>query len=108
MAGRSHPKEVGKRLRERRLALGLSQRSIAGPEVSAAHISRIEAGTRVASATALRTIASALGVSANWLETGNDDEAEQLAKLVLKHSGRPLPRIAQQLARSVLNNEIAR
>jgi transcriptional regulator with XRE-family HTH domain len=105
MKGSSNPNEVGERLRQRRLALGLSQRSLVRPGVSAAHISRIEAGTRVASVTALRTIAGALGVSPTWLETGNDDEAEQLAKLVLKHRGRPLPRIAQELARSILDGE---
>jgi hypothetical protein len=45
---------------------------------------------------------AALESSLNWLESENDD-AEHLAKLVLKHHGRQLPRIAQQLAKSILN-----
>lgn len=102
MAGRPHPNEVGERLRRRRLALGLSQPSLASPGVSAGHVSRIEASTRVASVSAPRTIVAALESSLNWLESENDD-AEHLAKLVLKHHGRQLPRIAQQLAKSILN-----
>ena len=95
---------VGERIRERRLALGLSQRELACEGVTYAYISRLEANTRQPSVRALRKLAPRLGVSAHWLETGEDDPAEELARLVLEHRGRPLPRHAAALARRVLRD----
>lgn len=67
---------IGARLKRLRLERRLSQRELAAPGVSYAYISRIEAGTRVPSVKALRRLASKLGVSADYLETGSDlDEA---------------------------------
>jgi transcriptional regulator with XRE-family HTH domain len=54
---------VGERTRQRRLALGLSQREIVSERVSHAYISRIEANTRQPSVKALRKLAPKLGVS---------------------------------------------
>jgi hypothetical protein len=47
-------------------------------------------------------LAQKLDVSAYWLETGDDDPADALARLVLEHRGRALPPRADKLARSVL------
>lgn len=66
------PEPIGVRLRRLRVERGLSQRELAGPGVSYAYISRIEAGTRRPSVKALRTLARKLGVSADYLETGSD------------------------------------
>ena len=96
---------IGKRVRERRLELGLSLREVAGKGVCASHVSRIEQGGRHPSEKALRTLAAKLDVSAYWLETGADDPAEALARLVLEHRDRPLPAQAATLARSVLKRE---
>jgi transcriptional regulator with XRE-family HTH domain len=63
---------IGDRIRERRSALGLSQRDIASPGVTYAYISRIEAGTRNPSFKALRQLADKLGVTPLYLETGSD------------------------------------
>jgi transcriptional regulator with XRE-family HTH domain len=93
---------IGKRIRERRLELGLSLRQAACKGVSASHVSRIEQGGRHPSAKALRALAAKLDVSAYWLETGKHDPAEALARLVLEHRGRELPPRADTLARSVL------
>jgi len=95
---------VGERIRQRRLALGLSQRELASEGVSYAYISRLEANTRQPSVTALRKLAPKLAVSPHWLETGEDDPAEELARLVFEHRGRPLPRRADRLARSILGD----
>jgi tetratricopeptide (TPR) repeat protein len=68
---------IGRRLKRLRLERSLSQRELAGPGVSYAYISRIEAGTRQPSVKALRTLARKLGVTAEYLETGNDiDDTE--------------------------------
>jgi len=67
---------VGERIRERRLELGLTQRGIASPGVSYAYVSRIEAGQRVPSVKALRKLATALDVSAYWLEHGEPDPGD--------------------------------
>jgi transcriptional regulator with XRE-family HTH domain len=64
---------VGIRIRIMREALGLSQRDLALPGISAAHISRIEKGTREPSGNALRALAAQLGTTALYLETGNAD-----------------------------------
>lgn len=64
---------IGQRLFRLRLERGLSQRELASPGVSYAYISRIEAGTRNPSVKALRKLASKLGVTADYLETGVDE-----------------------------------
>jgi transcriptional regulator with XRE-family HTH domain len=92
---------VGERIRQRRRALGLSQRELASKGVSYAYISRIEGNERRPSVTALRKLAPKLGVSVHWLETGEDDPAEELARLVLEHRG-ALPSRASRLARLIL------
>ena len=63
---------IGQRLRRLRHERGLSQRELAGPGVSYAYISRIEAGARRPSVKALRMLASKLRVSADYLETGSE------------------------------------
>jgi len=95
-------KTIGDRLREARLRAGLSQRELAGPGVSYAYISRIEAGVRTPSVKVLRKLAPKLGVSVAWLETGQDDPAQELARLVLASNGGALDPRASALARRVL------
>jgi transcriptional regulator with XRE-family HTH domain len=99
---------VGERIRARRLELGLSQRKLATEGVTYAYISRIESNERQPSLRALRKIAPTLGVSVYWLETGNPDPAEQLARLVLEHPGEPLPARATGLARLILRGSSER
>jgi transcriptional regulator with XRE-family HTH domain len=96
------PAAVGRRVRERREELGLSQRALAEPGLSYAYISRIEAGVRRPSVRALRKLAPKLGVSAHWLETGETSDAERLARLVIQHEGGGLPKTALRLARRIL------
>jgi transcriptional regulator with XRE-family HTH domain len=74
---------IGERLKRLRLEQGLSQRELAAPGVSYAYISRIEAGTRQPSVKALRRLASKLGVSADYLETGSDLDAAAARELRL-------------------------
>ena len=97
---------IGDRLREARLRAGLSQRELSEPGVSYAYISRIEAGVRTPSVKVLRKLAPKLGVTVSWLETGQDDPAAELARLVLacNGSGRLDPR-AQSLAHRVLGTQ---
>ena len=82
---------IGERLSRLRRERGLSQRQLAAPGVTAAYISRIEAGARQPSVKALRMLARRLNVSADYLETGVDlreDQARELrlaeAELVLR------------------------
>jgi transcriptional regulator with XRE-family HTH domain len=93
---------IGDRLREARLRAGLSQRELSEPGVSYAYISRIEAGVRTPSIKVLRKLAPKLDVSVSWLETGQDDPAAQLARLVLASGGDSLDPRAHALARRVL------
>ncbi len=93
---------IGERIRKRRGELGLSQRQLACKGASYAYISRIEANQRRPSIRALRELASRLGVSVHWLETGRPDPAYELAQLVLEHKGAALPPRAAKLARQIL------
>jgi transcriptional regulator with XRE-family HTH domain len=68
---------IGARLKRLRLERGLSQRQLAGPGVSYAYISRIEADTRTPSVKALRVLAPKLGVSVEYLEEGRDGTAAE-------------------------------
>jgi transcriptional regulator with XRE-family HTH domain len=99
----STTKAIGDRLREARLRAGLSQRELSEPGVSYAYISRIEAGVRTPSVKVLRKLAPKLGVSVAWLETGSEDPAAELARLVLACNGGPLDPRASTLARRVLD-----
>jgi tetratricopeptide (TPR) repeat protein len=65
------PAAVGARLVAARKAAGLSQRQLAFPGCTAAYISRIEAGARTPSYQVLREFAKRLGVSADYLATGD-------------------------------------
>jgi transcriptional regulator with XRE-family HTH domain len=82
----------------------MSQRELSEPGVSYAYISRIEAGVRTPSVKVLRKLAPKLGVSVAWLETGEEDPAEELARLVLAQNGESLGSAALELARSVLGD----
>jgi transcriptional regulator with XRE-family HTH domain len=95
---------IADRIHERRLELGLSQREAACKGVSAAHLCRLERGDRSPSGKALRSIAARFSVSVHWLETGEADPAEELARLVLEYKGRPLPTRARGLAQAVLES----
>jgi pentatricopeptide repeat protein len=61
---------IGERIYRLRKEKGLSQSALAGPGMSIAHISRIEAGKRQPSMKVIRGIARRLGVSPDFLETG--------------------------------------
>jgi transcriptional regulator with XRE-family HTH domain len=93
---------LGERVRRRRLELGLTQRELSEPGISYAYISRVEAGARTPSVKALRKLAPKLQTTVNWLETGREDPAHELAVLVREYKGRALPAGAQRLARAVL------
>jgi transcriptional regulator with XRE-family HTH domain len=78
-------KSLGDRVRRLREERGLSQRDLSEPGISYAYISRIEAGVRNPSEKALRMLASKLGVSPLYLETGSDSG-------VCPHCGRRAPK----------------
>ena len=68
---RDDPRLIGDRIRERRRALGLSQRDLSQPGISDAYISRIESGQRRPSLKVLRKLAPKLETTTHWLETGD-------------------------------------
>lgn len=75
------PRAVGERLKAAREAAGLSQRQLAFSGCSPAYISRIEAGDRIPSLQLLREIGRRLGVSEDYLATGNDARLEAFSLL---------------------------
>jgi tetratricopeptide (TPR) repeat protein len=75
------PRAVGERLKQARVAAGLSQRQLAFPGCSPAYISRIEAGDRIPSLQLLRELGRRLGVSEDYLATGEELQAQHFALL---------------------------
>src|SRR5215831_19713441 len=69
------PVAAGLRLKAAREAAGISQRRLAFPGCSAAYISRVEAGTRIASLPILRGLAERLGVTEEYLRSGGSPTA---------------------------------
>lgn len=69
-----HLREVGQRLRALRTEKDLSQRDLASRGISYAYISRLEAGTRTPSLSALIELGDRLGTSGLYLLTGNHNE----------------------------------
>ena len=66
------PEAVGRRLRAARERAGLSQRQLSFQGCSPAYISRIEAGERIPSLQLLRELGRRLGVSEDFLATGEE------------------------------------
>jgi len=64
------PAAVGRRLKDARVAAGVSQRQLSFPGCSAAYISRIEAGVRVPSLQLLRKLALKLDADEQYLAIG--------------------------------------
>ena len=85
------PAAVGRRLKDARLAAGLSQRQLSFPGCSAAYISRLEAGDRVPSLQLLRKLAGKLNADEQFLATGveriEDDPPEVVAAEVERRLG---------------------
>ncbi len=68
----AEPLVTGRRLREARERVGLSQRGLAFPGCSAAYISRVEAGDRIASPRVLGELALRLRVNYEYLTGASD------------------------------------
>ena len=71
------PVSVGIRVKEAREKIGLSQRQLAFPGCSSAYISRIEAGMRTPSLQVLQLLGQRLGVTGEYLATGNEGAGRQ-------------------------------
>jgi tetratricopeptide (TPR) repeat protein len=70
------PSAVGSRLKEARIAAGLSQRELSFPGCTAVYICRIERGDRVPSLQVLRELARRVGVEESYLATGSSQATE--------------------------------
>lgn len=77
------PIALGRRLRQARVAAGMTQTALSFPGCSIGYISRIEIGTRVPSLQVIRELAQRLGVSEEWLARGGEEpmqpESQRLA-----------------------------
>lgn len=91
------PVAVGRRLKEARVAAGLSQRALSMPGCSSAYISRLEAGDRVPSLQLLRKLALKLRV-----------DEEYLARGVARVEQTPAELIAAEVARRLGDFDLAR
>src|SRR3954468_11471415 len=76
------PAAVGTRLKVAREKAGLSQRQLSFPGCSPAYISRIESGDRIPSLQLLRELGRRLGVSEDFLATGENRAAPDDPRLL--------------------------
>jgi tetratricopeptide (TPR) repeat protein len=74
------------RLRDLRLAAGLSQAELAGDDLSASYVSLIEAGKRTPTTDALTVLAKRLGCTVDQLVSGVDGRSREEARLELAYA----------------------
>jgi len=86
---------VGRRLREARLAAGLSQRDLSFAGCTPAYISRIERGERVPSLQILREMARRVGVSEAYLAHGEEGQGSALSPVVAARAALGVGEVAQ-------------
>jgi transcriptional regulator with XRE-family HTH domain len=108
------PVAVGRRLKDARLAAGLSQRQLSFPGCSAAYISRLEAGDRVPSLQLLRKLAAKLNADEQYLATGVEQIQQPPPELVEAEverrlaGGRPNPGTSMERPSSGLEDPASR
>src|SRR5581483_7000304 len=79
-------RELGRRIRNARVAAGLTQTALAGDEITAAYVSRIEDGQRRPEFGLLGRLAQRMGVSLEYL-VAEGPSAERLAlELSIDHA----------------------
>jgi transcriptional regulator with XRE-family HTH domain len=78
--------EVSDRVRELRLAAGLSQTALAGEAFSPSYISLIEAGRRVPTDAALEVLATRLDTTVDYLKHGDTAPSEARARLEVDYA----------------------
>jgi transcriptional regulator with XRE-family HTH domain len=77
---------IADRVRQARLAAGLSQTALAGDALSPSYISLIESGRREPTDAALGVLAERLGSTVEYLKHGDEGPAEARAKLALDYA----------------------
>lgn len=78
--------EFGARLRDTRRARGMTQEAVAGQEISAAYISRIEAGQRRPEHAIAMLIAQRLGTTLEYLTTGIEPRQAEETRLAVRYA----------------------
>jgi tetratricopeptide (TPR) repeat protein len=76
------PAALGQRLKAARESAGLSQRTLAFAGCSPAYVSRIEAGQRIPSLQLVRELAKRLGVTEEYLLSGEDADPNERTPLI--------------------------
>lgn len=77
---------IADRVRQARLAAGISQTALAGDALSPSYISLIESGRREPTDAALGVLAERLGSTVEYLKHGDEGPAEARAKLALDYA----------------------
>ncbi|HEX5087553.1 MAG TPA: helix-turn-helix domain-containing protein [Nocardioides sp.] len=80
------PAVLGARIRAARVAAGLTQPELAGPDASVGFVSRIESGQRRPNVELLGILAARLGVTVEFLVLGDGWEDAQRLELLLDHA----------------------
>jgi tetratricopeptide (TPR) repeat protein len=78
--------DFGRRLRDRRLALSMTQSDLAGNDVTVSYVSKIESGQRRPDAQLCEAFAARLGTTAEYLITGVEPNRADEVRLSLRYA----------------------
>lgn len=98
---------LGRRIRQRRQELGLSQEDLAAPTYTAAYISHLEHGKRTPSRDALEHVASKLGLSYEQLVSGRDPNEDLRMELDVQRATSLIHQAKAQEALELLDDLVA-
>ncbi|MGH3500997.1 MAG: helix-turn-helix domain-containing protein [Nocardioidaceae bacterium] len=104
------PVVLGARVNDRRNSLGLSQRQLAGEEMSSSYVSLIESGKRWPTLDVLEVLARRLQTTSRALATGDEPEVSSREKLDLDMAWSKIalragsPESAEKYARAVVSD----
>jgi len=94
---------IGQKIKEARLEMGLSQRQLAGEDISRAYISILEKGSATPSDKVLHVIATRLGKPVDFFLGSVDEEMQEVAYALLERARHQMKSEQYDLAKGLLD-----
>jgi len=94
---------IGQKIKEARLEMGLSQRQLAGEDISRAYISILEKGSATPSDKVLHVIATRLGKPVDFFLGSVDEEMQEVAYALLERARHQMKSEQHDLAKGLLD-----
>lgn len=98
---------IGQKIKEARLEMGLSQRQLAGDDISRAYISILEKGTATPSDKVLHVIATRLGKPVDFFLGSVDEEMQEVAYALLERARHHMNITQYDMAKGLLDRVLS-